>query len=99
MRSALKHFDNHATNFFFIGSDLPVNVHGADGDETTMEARVGQLSSWLALEEMGVDGAFMDWGRAGKQTRFQVNHHRDIFSHYEGTLFNRCVPRHEENVQ
>ncbi|KAG9096263.1 hypothetical protein FRC06_008862 [Ceratobasidium sp. 370] len=47
-----------------------------------------QLPSWLALEEMGVDGTFMNWDQTGKQTRFRVNHHRDIFSDYKGTTFN-----------
>ncbi|KAG8736834.1 hypothetical protein FRC10_008806 [Ceratobasidium sp. 414] len=88
VRAALKHFIHDASSFFLIGSDLPVSVRDADGAPTTTEARVGQLPSWLALEEMGVDGTFTDWDRTGKQTRFRVNHHRDIFSNYSGTVFN-----------
>ncbi|QRW06458.1 3-O-alpha-D-mannopyranosyl-alpha-D-mannopyranose xylosylphosphotransferase [Ceratobasidium sp. AG-Ba] len=88
VRAALKHFNHPASNFFLLGSDMPVSVHGVDANPTTGEARVGQLPSWLALEEMTVDGKFANWNKAGKKTQFQVNHHRDIFSHYEGTVFN-----------
>ncbi|KAG8715128.1 Xanthine phosphoribosyltransferase 1 [Ceratobasidium sp. 394] len=87
VRAALKHFIHDASSFFLVGSDLPVSVRGADGDPTR-EARVGQLPSWLALEDMGVDGTFTNWGRTGKQTQFRINHHRDIFSDYRGTVFN-----------
>ncbi|CCO34757.1 hypothetical protein BN14_08864 [Rhizoctonia solani AG-1 IB] len=37
---------------------------------------------------MGSNGEFTNWSKDGKQTRLQVRHHRDIFSHYEGTVFN-----------
>lgn len=93
MRAALKHFRHGATNFFLVGSDLPVVVNGLEDDSTAAEARVGQLPSWLALEDMSADGDFVDWGREGKETRLHINHHRDIFSHYEGTVFNRYVPQ------
>ncbi|KDN41724.1 hypothetical protein RSAG8_07255, partial [Rhizoctonia solani AG-8 WAC10335] len=93
VRAALQHFDADSSakaDFFIVGSDMPVSVHGlgTDDDPTTGEARVGQLPAWLELEEMGPNGEFADWSKDGKQTRLQVRHHRDIFSHYEGTVFN-----------
>ncbi|CAE6470929.1 unnamed protein product [Rhizoctonia solani] len=93
IRAALRHFDtgsNAKADFFLVGSDLPVSVHGSgtDDDPVTSEARVGQLPSWLDFEDMGPNGEFTNWSREGKQTRLQVRHHRDIFSHYEGTVFN-----------
>ncbi|KAG8736302.1 hypothetical protein FRC11_002720, partial [Ceratobasidium sp. 423] len=93
IRAALQHFDADSSakaDFFIVGSDMPVSVHGPgmDNDPVTGEARVGQLPSWLDLEDMGPDGEFANWSRDGKQTRLQVRHHRDIFSHYEGTVFN-----------
>ncbi|CUA68859.1 3-O-alpha-D-mannopyranosyl-alpha-D-mannopyranosexylosylphosphotransferase [Rhizoctonia solani] len=93
VRAALKHFDaesNVKADFFIVGSDMPVSVHGLgmDDDPATGEARVGQLPSWLDIEEMGPKGEFTNWSQDGKQTRLQVRHHRDIFSDYEGTVFN-----------
>ncbi|ELU38178.1 hypothetical protein AG1IA_07791 [Rhizoctonia solani AG-1 IA] len=96
IRAALRHFDtesNAKADFFLLGSDMPVSVHGSgmDDDPITSEARVGQLPSWLDFEDMSPKGEFAHWSRDGKQTRLQVRHHRDIFSHYEGTVFNRWV--------
>ncbi|CAE6449506.1 hypothetical protein ACGC1H_005614 [Rhizoctonia solani] len=93
VRAALKHFDadsNAKADFFIVGSDMPVSVHGLgmDDDPVTGEARVGQMPSWLEIEEMGPKGEFANWSKDGKQTRLQVRHHRDIFSYYEGTMFN-----------
>ncbi|KAF8713374.1 Stealth protein CR2, conserved region 2, partial [Rhizoctonia solani] len=93
IRAALRHFDtesNSKADFFLLGSDMPVSVHGSgmDDDPITSEARVGQLPSWLDFEDMSPKGEFTHWSRDGKQTRLQVRHHRDIFSHYEGTVFN-----------
>ncbi|KAG8688788.1 hypothetical protein FRC09_012730 [Ceratobasidium sp. 395] len=88
IRAALKHFNHDESSLFLIGSDLPVGVRGADGDPSTSEARVGQLPSWLALDDMSVDGAFAHWDQAGKRKELRVNHHRDIFMDYKGTVFN-----------
>ncbi|KAJ1303233.1 hypothetical protein OPQ81_011431 [Rhizoctonia solani] len=93
VRAALKHFDadsNATADFFIVGSDMPISVHGLgmDDDPVTSEARVGQLPAWLDLEDMGPRRGFTNWSKDGKQTRLQVRHHRDIFSHYDGTVFN-----------
>ncbi|KAF8607028.1 hypothetical protein BDV93DRAFT_520623 [Ceratobasidium sp. AG-I] len=87
IRAALKHFRHDTTNFFLVASDLPVGVKGLEDGGAVVEARVGQLPSWLALEDVGVDGEFVNWGREGKQTQLHITNHRDIFSHYEGTVF------------
>ncbi|CAE6459063.1 unnamed protein product [Rhizoctonia solani] len=93
LRAALRHFDadsNATANFFIVGSDMPVSVHGTgmDDDPTTTEARVGQMPAWLELEDMQPNGEFTSRSKSGKQTKLQMRHHRDIFSQYDGTVFN-----------
>ncbi|KAG8767214.1 hypothetical protein FRC12_006391 [Ceratobasidium sp. 428] len=72
IRAALKHFNHDESSLFLIGSDLPVSVRGVDGDPSTLEARVGQLPSWLDLDDMSVDGAFAHWDQAGKRKELRV---------------------------